>query len=213
MAFPDLLVDGYERFRKEQYAPLADRYRQFADGQSPDICIIACADSRVDPSTIFSTAPGEMFVLRNVAALVPPFQSDGSLHGVSAGIEFAVTALNVGHIVVMGHGLCGGVAACLDHNNMPDNTHFLAPWVELAAPARDAVSQELPEASPEERQRLGEYRTVEVSLSNLTLFPFIRERLEAGTLELHGAWYSVHEGHLRVRNAETGDFELVQEES
>lgn len=214
MTFPQSLIDGYKTFRKEQYTPLSRRYAEFAEGQSPHTLIIACADSRVDPTTIFSAGPGELFVLRNVAALVPPYQPDGGLHGASAGLEFAVTALEVQHVMVMGHGLCGGVNACLAKTDgAPSAGEFVDPWVELAAPARDSVNRDLPDGTPEERQRLGEYRTIEVSLNNIRTFPFVAERLEAGTLSLHGLWYSVYEGQLRLRDRDTGLFNLLGEES
>lgn len=210
MNFPQSLIDGYRTFRKEQYEPLAKRYAAFAEGQDPDTLVIACADSRVDPNTIFNAGPGELFVLRNVAALVPPYLPDGGLHGASAGLEFAVTALEVSHIVVMGHGLCGGVHACLSKTSTSSAGEFIDPWVELAAPARARVNEELPEGTPEQRQRLGEYRTIEVSLDNIRTFPFVAERLAKGSLSLHGVWYSVYEGHLRIRNEGSGKFEPVE---
>lgn len=211
MMFPEKLIDGYKTFRREQYEPLAKRYAAFAEGQNPDTLIIACADSRVDPTTIFSAGPGEIFVLRNVAALVPPYQPDGGLHGASAGLEFAVTALNVANIIVMGHGLCGGVHACLSKQSTGSVGEFIDPWVELAATARARVNEELPDGSPEERQRLGEYFTVGVSLDNIRTFPFVAERLQAGTLSLFGMWYSVYEGQLRLLDQDSGRFELLDE--
>ncbi|GGD09582.1 carbonic anhydrase [Aquisalinus flavus] len=209
MNFPQSLIDGYQTFRKEQYEPLAKRYATFAEGQNPDTLVIACADSRVDPTTIFTAGPGEIFVMRNVAALVPPYQPDGGLHGASAGLEFAVTALNVSNIVVMGHGLCGGVNACLSKTEGSSAGEFIDPWVELAAPARAAVNRELPDGNPEQRQRLGEYRTIQVSLDNIRTFPFVANRLEKGDLSLFGVWYSVYEGDLRLLDPDTGDFNLL----
>ncbi|NHK29530.1 carbonic anhydrase [Parvularcula flava] len=211
MGIPQKLVDGYRTFRQEQYAPLAEKYLRFAEGQNPDTLIIACADSRVDPSVIFAAGPGELFVLRNVAALVPPYMPDQGLHGVSAGLEFAVTALNVSHIIVMGHGLCGGVNACLHAPSGNVTGDFIPSWVELAAPAREAVERELPNGSDEARQRLGEYRTIEVSLKNLMTFPIVRDRVEASKLSLHGLWYSVYEGSLKLRDPETGKFEQISD--
>jgi len=211
MTLPQSLLNGYQAFLKKQYAPLRDRYQSFAQGQNPDHLVIACADSRVDPSMIFNAGPGELFVLRNVAALVPPYEIGGGLHGVSAGIEFAVTVLGVSNVMILGHGLCGGINACLHAEDGEPAGEFIAPWVELAASARQAVNTELPNGSDDERQRLGEYKGIELSLQNLMTFPFVRSRVEQGSLDLHGVWYSVYEGDLRWRNPDTGSFDLVDQ--
>lgn len=210
MSFPQRLIEGYRTFRRDQYEPLAKRYAAFSQGQNPDTLVIACADSRVDPTTIFSAGPGEIFVLRNVAALVPPYQPDGGLHGASAGLEFAVKALKVSNIIVMGHGLCGGVTACLAKSEGQSAGEFIDPWVELAAPAREAVNRELPDGDADQRQRLGEYRTVQVSLDNIRTFPFVAERLETESLSLYGVWYSVYEGQLRLLDPATGAFDPLE---
>ena len=135
---PAGLAAGYRRFRRERYAAEAERYRALASGQRPRTMVIACADSRADPATIFSAAPGELFVVRNVAALVPPFEEGGGYHGTSAAIEFAVTELAVPDIVVMGHGLCGGIAAALAER---PRGRFIGPWVELLAGLREELLQ------------------------------------------------------------------------
>ncbi|MCL4134482.1 UNVERIFIED_CONTAM: hypothetical protein GTU68_019020 [Idotea baltica] len=167
--------------------------------------LIACADSRADPTDIFDAAPGQLFVLRNVANLVPPYEDGGGLHGVSAALEFAVTALKVKHIVVMGHGSCGGVSASLSAANDKPVGQFIAPWVSLLDAARDRVLKE----NPDDPQQALEFSGVGESLKNLMSFPFVRTAFEAGQLTLHGAWFAIAHGELSWRNPDTGVFETV----
>lgn len=206
---PPTLSTGYQQFRNERFASEEARYRELAGGQAPETMIIACADSRVDPATIFAAAPGELFVVRNVAALVPPCAAASGYHGTSAALEFAVTGLGVKNIVVMGHGLCGGVAASLAAaENLPTGT-FIGPWVDLLSPVRDRMLREHPDHSPEERQRGLEWMGVLCSIGNLRTFPFVQEAINEGRLELHGAWFSIAEAELYWHNADTGGFEAV----
>ena len=208
---PAPLQDGYFRFRRDRFRDEEARYRELAAGQSPETMIIACADSRVDPATIFAAAPGELFVVRNVAALVPPCADTSGYHGTSAALEFAVTGLGVKNIVVMGHGLCGGVAASLAAaDNLPTGT-FIGPWVEMLSPVRDRLLEENPGLEKEERQRALEWMGVLCSLGNLRTFPFVAEALDAGRLSLHGAWFSIAEAELYWHSATTGAFEQVTE--
>jgi carbonic anhydrase len=204
------LIAGYRRFRHGRYREAAGLFRQLRDGQQPATMIIACADSRADPSMIFDAAPGELFVVRNVAALVPPFDDDAThgLHGVSAALEFAVTALKVKQILVMGHGGCGGIAACLAAAADRPVGHFIAPWVELAAPARDAVLADASIARADWQEAV-EHGAVGQSLDNLRTFPFVREAMEKGALNLNGAWFSIGRGALQWRDPETGKFSIV----
>lgn len=206
---PASLLEGYRRFRRGRFADESARFRELAEGQSPRTMIIGCADSRVDPATIFSAAPGELFVVRNVAAIVPPCETHnpatGSFHGTSAAIEFAVTVLGVSEIVVMGHGLCGGVAAALAAETTPQG-RFIGPWVELLAPARARLQAGDDGLSAPERQRILERLAVQQSLEHLTSFPFVAEAVEAGRLDLHGAWFSIAEGELHWLDKKTGDF-------
>ena len=166
--------------------------------------IIGCCDSRVDPATIFDTVPGQVFILRNVANLVPPFELGGGLHGVSAALEFAVTKLNVKHILVMGHGMCGGVSACLAGHGEPDRI-FIDKWIGLLDRARDKVLA----AAPANPQHALELEGVKVSLENLRTFPFVAEREAAGTLQLHGGWFSIAEGTLYELDERAGEFQPV----
>ncbi|MEM7121694.1 MAG: carbonic anhydrase [Pseudomonadota bacterium] len=206
---PEHLFRGYRRFRQARYAEEAALFRELAEGQSPRTMIIGCADSRVDPATIFAAAPGELFVVRNVGAIVPPCDlhhpETGSFHGTSAALEFAVTVLGVSEIVVMGHGSCGGVAAALAAENAPQG-RFIGPWVDLLAPARDQLRACGEHLSASERQRTLEHLAVEQSLRHLTTFPFVTDAIDAGRLELHGAWFSIAEGELHWLDKESGDF-------
>jgi carbonic anhydrase len=202
MPIPAGLAAGYRRFRSERYAVEAERYRALAKGQRPRTMIIACADSRADPATIFAAAPGELFVVRNVAALVPPFEEGGGYHGTSAAIEFAVSELSVPEIVVMGHGLCGGIAAALSER---PTGRFIGPWVELLAGVRARLS----DADPGARQKRLEQMAVEYSLQNLTSFPFVEAAIVAGRLHLHGAWFAIAEGELEWLDGTSGRFERV----
>lgn len=200
------LLDGYSRFRSTGYRDQRRRWDELATGQEPPVMIIGCCDSRVDPATIFDTKPGEVFILRNVANLVPPFEEDGGLHGVSAALEFAVTKLGVKHILVMGHGMCGGVSACLAGHGEPDRI-FIDKWIGLLDQARDKVVAE----APEDPQRALEWEGVKVSLANLRTFPFVAEREKAGTLQLHGGWFSIAEGMLYELDEHDGQFAPVAE--
>ena len=206
MPIPAGLAAGYQRFRAERYAVEAERYRALAKGQRPKTMIIGCADSRADPATIFSAAPGELFVVRNVAALVPPFEEGGGYHGTSAAIEFGVSELAVPEIVVMGHGLCGGVAAALSERPAG---RFIGPWVELLAGLREQLQSSQTLDSPEQR-KLFEQMAVRYSLQNLLRFPFVEAAVEAGRLRLHGAWFAIAEGELEWLDVASGEFEPIR---
>lgn len=203
------LIEGYYRFRGTDWLAERERWEELAEGQSPKVMIIACSDSRVDPATIFGTRPGEAFVVRNVAALVPPFETGGTYHGVSAALEFAVTKLDVEEIVVMGHGACGGIHAALTRSladARPGEGGFVANWISLLDQARDRVAAE--QGTGTAGQRALEQEGVKVSLTNLMTFPFVRERVEAGTMRLHGAVFAVADGKLKVLQ-ENGGFEAA----
>lgn len=202
------LIAGYRRFRASRYREARDLFSRLRDGQQPATMIIACADSRADPAMIFDAAPGELFTVRNVAALVPPYEQGGGLHGVSAALEFAVTALKVKQIVVMGHGGCGGIAASIAAAADRPVGQFIAPWVELAADARDAVLRN--EAIPRsDWQEAVEHGAVGQSLKNLMSFPFVRAAVERGEMSMNGAWFSIGKGELHWRDSETGAFTVV----
>lgn len=200
------LIEGYRRFRNDEWPREHARWAELSQGQSPKVMIIACSDSRVDPATIFGTSPGEVFVVRNVANLVPPFELGGGRHGVSAALEFAVTQLEVEEIVVMGHGMCGGVHAALSRRfegAAPGAGGFIAHWVDLLDEARDRIAAEHGEG-PEAIRAL-ELETVRVSIANLRTFPCVPPREAAGKLKIHGAYFAIHDGVLHVMD-ESGRF-------
>lgn len=193
------LVSGYHRFRDTGWRQQRERWTELKEGQSPQVMVIACSDSRVDPSQIFDTLPGEIFVVRNVAAMVPPFEIGGGRHGVSAAIEFAVTQLEVPEIVIMGHGACGGVNAALTRRfeeAAPGEGGFIAGWMGMLDEARDRMVA-IHGSGPETAHAL-ELEAVKVSLANLRTFPFVREREQSGTLRLHGSYFAIADGVLHV---------------
>jgi len=193
------LIDGYQRFRTADWRRQRDRWSELKDGQSPQVMVIACSDSRVEPAQIFDTLPGEIFVVRNVANLVPPFETGGGHHGVSAALEFAVTQLEVGEIVVMGHEKCGGCAAALTRgfkDAAPGEGGFVADWVGLLDDARDKVVAE--HGDGPDATRAMELESVRTSLANLRTFPFVAEREAAGSLTLHGAYFGIASGEMLV---------------
>jgi len=203
----DRLIAGYHRFHEHDWGRQRARWAELAESQSPKTLVIACSDSRVDPTRIFDVSPGELFVVRNIANLVPPFELSKGYHGVSAALEFAVTQLNVPEIVVMGHGSCGGVGASLNHafEGAPRGEGgFIAEWVSLLDEARNRVVAELGQGP--EAVRALEYECVKVSLANLRTFPGIREREAAGTLRLRGAYFAIAEGVLYLLDETTGHF-------
>ncbi|MFL6730626.1 MAG: carbonic anhydrase [Sphingomicrobium sp.] len=211
MAYLDQLIDGYRRFRATNWRSERERWSELAEGQSPKVMVLACADSRVDPAHIFDARPGEMFVARNIAALAPPYETSRGFHGVSAALEFAVTQLEVGEILVMGHGLCGGCAAALTgqfDDTEPGEGHFIADWVGMLSGARDGVRARHSELDREAFLDM-EREAVKVSLANLRTFPWIAERERTGSLMLHGAHFSISEGRLSMLDEAEGTFRPV----
>ncbi len=205
---PDALLDGYRKFMSGRYSTEAGRYRSLArEGQAPDTMIIACCDSRAAPEAIFDAGPGELFVVRNVANLVPPYAPDGEFHSTSAALEFAVQSLKVKHIVVMGHGRCGGIRAALSPAAAPLSPgDFIGKWMSLVAPAAEAVAGNTM-MTASERQTALERISIRYSLANLRSFPCVNILEGKGRLTLHGAWFDISTGELWVMNKDTGDFE------
>ena len=201
------LLDGYRRFRSSDWHRQRERWAELSEGQSPKVMVIACSDSRVDPAQIFDVSPGEIFVVRNVANLVPPFENDAGRHGVSAALEFAVTQLEVPEIVVMGHGACGGCAAALSQRFAgaePGAGGFIDHWGDMLDDARDRVVAE--HGTGPEAARAMELEAVRVSLANLRTFPFVAPREAAGTLRLRGAYFAIADGVLHAMD-EAGEFQ------
>ena len=208
MPYLTQLIEGYKRFRTTDWAHQRERWSELAEGQSPQIMILSCADSRVDPAQIFDARPGEMFVTRNIAALAPPYETTSGYHGVSAALEFAVTQLKVAEILVMGHGLCGGCSAALTgkfDETAPGEGHFIADWVGMLSEARDQVRARHSTLDREAFLDM-EREAVKVSLANLRTFPWIAERERSGELKLHGAHFSIAEGRLYVLDEAENEF-------
>jgi carbonic anhydrase len=208
--FPESLADRYRRFKYRTFVPNAAHYEELANGQNPETMVISCSDSRVDPETIFSAMPGELFVLRNIANLVPPFETGGNYHGVSSAIEFAILNLNLKHLIVIGHSGCGGIKAALNQNAaIQTEAKFISRWMSMLDDARLAVLKDNPNASAEERQRALELEGIKQTLTNLRTFPFVREREEKGQLQIHGAHFDIKSGTLSVYDNETKKFQAL----
>jgi carbonic anhydrase len=202
------LVDGYRRFRAGGWMENRERWEAARVGQEPQVMVIACADSRVDPSQIFDMAPGEAFVVRNIAALVPPFETSPGYHGVSAALEFAVQVLEVKEILVMGHGMCGGCKAALTqslHGAPPGEGGFIANWIGLLDEVREPIATNLG-TEGRTAERAMEEAGVKVSLANLRTFPCIRRKEREGKLQLRGAFFAISDGMLHVLDEATGIF-------
>ncbi|CCW18929.1 Carbonic anhydrase [Sphingobium indicum BiD32] len=203
------MIEGYRRFRQTGWTQQRERWDELSEGQSPRVMIIACSDSRVDPAQIFDTNPGEIFVVRNVAALVPPFETTPGHHGVSAALEFAVQVLKVSEIIVMGHGKCGGCKAALSHDLKdaePGEGGFIHSWIELLDPARETVIARYGDDRSRDVERAMEQESVKVSLANLRTFPCVRSKERKGALKLIGAFFAISDGQLHVMDEQSGIF-------
>ncbi len=197
--FPNRLLFGYRNFMAGRYSDERERYRLLAEtGQKPHTLLVACCDSRAAPETIFDCGPGELFVVRNVANMVPRYEPDSQFHGTSAAIEYAVQVLEIDNIVVMGHGRCGGIRAALDPSMEPLSPgDFIGRWMSLVRPAAEQIqSNDLMTES--ERQTALERVSIRNSIANLQTFPFVRNRIEKGELNIHGAWFDISTGELWV---------------
>ncbi len=205
------LIDGYRRFRNQDWLTQRERWSQLCEGQQPQVMVIACSDSRVDPTQIFDVSPGEIFVVRNVAALVPPFETTPGLHGVSAALEFAVQVLRVREIVVMGHGMCGGCRAALTrelHGTVPGQGGFIAEWIAMLDDLRDPIANELG-TTGRTAERAMEQAAVKVSLDNLRTFPCVKEKEARGSLRLRGTFFAISDGLLHLLDEESDSFAPV----
>lgn len=205
------LIAGYRRFRDNSWTPNRERWATLRESQQPEVMIIACSDSRVDPAQIFDVDPGEIFVVRNVAALVPPFETCPGHHGVSAALEFAVQVLKVKEIIVMGHGMCGGCKAALTqelHGTGHGEGGFIANWIGLLDHAREGIAAS---HGTEGRvaERAMEQAGVKVSLENLRTFPWIRRKELDGELRVRGAFFAISDGVLHLLDEAEGTFAPV----
>ena len=201
------LVKGFRRFQKQYFKADNDTYQKLiAQGQAPEALVIACSDSRNDPALLMNSEPGDLFVVRNVAAIVPPYGPDGNYHGTSAAIEFAVKGLKVKNIVILGHALCGGVRELARGSDGSMPFEFLKSWIEIGAEARDTIERELADAPLELRLRALEQAVIVTSLSNLLTFPWIQEKVASGDIRLHGWYFDMINGQMMGYDFEKGCF-------
>ncbi|MHB8121168.1 MAG: carbonic anhydrase [Desulfuromonadaceae bacterium] len=198
---------GFKRFRQHYFDPHEQRFAALQQGQNPKVLVIGCSDSRVDPAILTGCAPGELFVVRNVANLVPPCEYDNQHHGVSAALEYAVCHLEVERIIILGHSGCGGIGALMHGISNGRPAEFIGPWVNIAERARQQVLLELPDKDPATQSRACEQAAILVSLENLLTFPWISERVESGSLLLHGWYFDIGIGQLYSYAPETAGFE------
>lgn len=209
MSFPRQLIEGFSRFRARHFAEDDVLFRELVEqGQTPKTLVVACCDARVDPALVLDCAPGDLFVIRNVANLVPPAENQGHYHGTSAALEFGVRKLNIEHIIVLGHAHCGGIHALLE-GAVKQEGSFIAEWMDIARDAQQHVQQTFADAPAEQRSRACEQQAILVSLNNLMTFSWIRERVEQDKLTLHGWYFDIEHGQMLGYNAITRQFETL----
>lgn len=209
--FPKHLLEGYKAFATQRLPAEQSRYRELSvKGQSPEVMVIGCCDSRVSPEVIFDVGPGELFVVRNIANLVPTYQPDENAHGVSAALEYAVTVLKVKHIVVLGHAQCGGIRAFVDKIEPLTPGDFIGKWMQMFIKPGEVVEQREHETMAQFVERI-EKAAVFRSLENLMTFPFVRKAVESGQMQTHGAYFGVAEGSLFVLDKEAKEFRNARE--
>ena len=211
ITFPKHLLEGYKAFATQRLPTEQSRYRELSvKGQFPEVMVIGCCDSRVSPEVIFDVGPGELFVVRNIANLVPVYQPDGNAHGVSAALEYAVTVLKVKHIVVLGHAQCGGIRAFVDKIEPLTPGDFIGKWMQMFIKPGEVVEQRDHETMAQFVERI-EKAAVFRSLENLMTFPFVRKAVENGQMQLHGAYFGVAEGSLFVLDKASKEFKNARE--
>ena len=209
IALPQQLIEGFRRFRERHFVEDAVQFNDLVQfGQMPKALVVACCDSRVDPALVLDCEPGDLFVIRNVANLVPPAENFGHFHGTSAALEFGVQNLGIPHIIVLGHAQCGGIQALLE-GGIPKQDSFIAEWMGIADVARQKADQELLSSDGRLRQRICEQQSILVSLDNLMTFSWVRERVEQGKVTLHGWYFDIEVGEMLGYNVTTGQFEKL----
>lgn len=211
MASTDKLIQGFKRFQQQYFGDDKHLYQSMKDGQPAKTLMIACCDSRVDPAILTSCDPGDLFIVRNVANLVPPCESGGHYHGTSAALEYAVNGLEVENIIIMGHATCGGIKALWEDDGTT-RSQFIHAWVSIATTAKEWVLKTLANASYEEQIRACEQRAIIQSLSNLMTFDCIRQRVQDGKLSIHGWYFSIADGDLLAFEASSGAFVSVSKQ-
>ena len=209
MADVTKFLTGIENFQQQHFGENPKLASTLIKGQKPQALLIGCCDSRVDPALLTDSSQGDLFILRNIANLVPPYLKSDDYHGVSSSIEYAVCHLEVSDIIVFGHSDCGGIAALMESARGEEAGEFIGKWVNIAASARDKVLQEIPNESPEKQARACEKEAILVSLKNLMTFPWVKDRVAKGQLSLHGWYYNMGTGQLRYYNQLSGEFEIL----
>lgn len=204
-------ITGFQRFQEKYFSDDRELFEQLRQGQTPRVAIIACADSRVDPALLMGAEPGDVFVIRNVANLVPPYVPDGGFASVPAALEFSVQSLEVEHVIILGHSQCGGIHALM--NGVAPGSEFIAKWVGIAERARERVLSELQTKPPHLQERACEQAALILSLDNLMTYPWIAERVNGGKLHLHGWYFDLGAGALSCYNDASNSFEEVESEA
>lgn len=203
------LIKGFKRFQKNYFKGDDVLFDQLRHGQTPKVLLIGCSDSRVDPAILTDCQPGDLFVIRNVANLIPPYEPDARYHGVSSAIEYAVRFLQVEHVIVMGHSHCGGIESLLQSSKESPIGEFIDHWVEILRPAKEAVLRDLSNKTPDMQARACEQASIMISLENLLTFPWLAERVEAEKLALHGWYFDLEAGQMLGYHPDTGEFEKL----
>jgi carbonic anhydrase len=206
----DYIINGYKKFRQKYFDGNNSIFQDLKNKQSPKILVVACSDSRVDPSIILNCKPGDLFVVRNVANLVPPFENDDGHHGTSAALEFAVCFLEVKHIIVFGHSSCGGIRSLVENQATMQNGNFISKWMRLATPAYQKTIENYPTSSIDEQASNCAHFALINSLKNLSTFPWIRSRVDNGKLSLHSWYFNIETGAIEEFNAKTDCFDSLK---
>ncbi len=209
MADVSRFIDGIINFQQQHFGRNAELAHELMAGQKPQALLIGCCDSRVDPALMTDCAPGELFILRNIANLVPPYLKNDDFHGVSSSIEYAVCFLEVSDIIVLGHSGCGGIEALMASAGGKNIGEFIGTWVNIAAPARDKVLAEMADEPKDKQLCACEKESILVSLKNLMTFPWVKERVAQGQLSLHGWYFDIRNGRLQYYDQLTGAFDTL----
>ncbi len=209
MADVTKFLAGIANFQQQHFGENPELASSLASGQKPQALLIGCCDSRVDPALLTDSAPGDLFILRNIANLVPPYRKNDDYHGVSSTIEYAVCILEVSDIIILGHSNCGGIKVLMESKEGEPMGEFIGNWVDIAASARDKVLHDMPDAPVGKQTRACEKEAILVSLKNLMSFPWVKERVAKGQLSLHGWHYDISDGRLQYYNQLTGEYETL----
>lgn len=202
-------IHGFRRFQEDYFSEDRELFDQLKQGQRPKVLLIGCCDSRVDPSMMVRSEPGDLFIVRNVANLVPPCEHDQAYHGVSAALEYAVCHLEVEHIIVLGHSRCGGIRSLMEGIPEDKSNNYISKWVSIAERAKQQVLESFRDAPPDRQARACEHASILVSLENLLTFPWVKERVDANTLDLHGWYFDIESGNLYSYQPGNSKFELL----